>query len=769
MKNINYPTCEKAPCLKERKYFTILSKPVLIAFVLLVTVKGLYAQSGGWDATSSNGTTGSFDYGNGVYRLISDVNTGCAGSSISETSSTYDPSGGTDFNQCYQVFFGCPGNDNIGAGTDANGDGMAFSFSKGAFSLVGNSCGGGLGYMNGRADNLMLTIEFDTYSSMGTSGFDANYGGGTSGNHDEISIHINGDASDAGLLEPTPGAGGITDAGNLEDGLEHTICINYNHTTHVLSVTIDGVTKISYDLDLKSKDLATYFGAGGLSQTWSSGKFGATNPATVSHSSAQSITSQLGGVPLCPSAVDITSPSDGSVFSGCPLGPITITATATPPAGNTVTSVDFFVDGVNVGNDASFPYSVNYSPTNGSHVITATAHFSGGSSVSTISNTNITVGGINKTSTVPTIDGNIDAVWGSYPSFTLTKGFNSAPSLAASYKIMYDASRIYVLVDVTDNTLNNPNAADAANYWKNDAVELFLDIGNTKTGTYGGNDYHYALDWNKGSILEANGKSIASISTGQTTKASNLGYITEFSIPWGTLGLGSAPSPGTALGFDVSIDDNASGGSRTNQLDWNDPSFNAWNNPSKFGTLQFTNCDPLPVTLLNFTGKSSMGTVVLRWVTEVEINNQKFIIERSNNTSDWEAIGEVAGAGNVTTLSNYSFTDYSPLDGMSYYRLRQVDKNGAVAYSAVVTIQADSEQSVSISPNPFEDALIIKSTIKGELDISISDVLGKLLYHVTEKNDSGTLRILQPDLASGSYIVTVQAGGFVEHKKVIKK
>ncbi len=767
MKNLNYLAYEKAICLKERKYFTVLSKAVFMAILIVLTVHSLQAQtvSGTWDAAATNGTTGYTNKGNGVIELLNSNVVGCVAAAVHETSSTYNPTSGTSFNKCYQVFFGCPGNDNIGS--DTKGDGMAFSFWKSTATYNinnGLACGGGLGYMGSASDGKMFTIEFDTYDSQCNTNFDCTYGGGVStGNEDEIALQRDGNASDAGRITSV-------DPGNLEDGLEHTVCINYNPTTHKLTVSIDGTTVLNYDLSGSPYDPVTYFGNVGLNQTWSAGQNGAFAPATVSDGvSSPSITAQLGGTPLCPSSVYITSPSDNANFSGCPLGPITITATATPPAGNTVTSVDFFVDGVNVGTDATFPYAASYSPTNGSHIITATAHFSGGTSTSTPSNTTITVGGINKTSTVPTIDGNIDAVWGSYPSFTLTKGFNSAPSLAASYKIMYDASKIYILVDVTDNTLNNPNAADAANYWKNDAVELFFDIGNTKTGTYNGNDYHYGLDWNKGSILEANGKSIAGISTGQTTKASNLGYITEYSIPWSTLGLGAAPSPGTSLGFDVSIDDNAAGGSRTNQLDWNDPTFNAWNNPSKFGTLQFTNCDPLPVSLLKFTGKWIHETVVLNWATEVEINNQKFIIERSDNMADWQAIGEVAGAGNVTTLSNYSFTDYAPLDGIAYYRLRQVDMNGAVAYSAVVTIQTDSEQSVSISPNPFEDALIIKSTIKGELDISISDVLGKVLYHVTEKNDSGTLRILQADLASGAYIVTVQAGEFVEHKKVIKK
>ncbi len=751
-------------------FFPGYTKIVLMAIMLLFSSVGLQAQSGGWDATSSNGTTGSFDYGNGVYRLISDVNTGCAGSSISETSSTYDPAGGTDFNQCYQVFFGCPGNDNIGAGTDANGDGMAFSFSKGAFSLVGNSCGGGLGYMNARADNLMITIEFDTYSSMGTAGFDANYGGGTSGNHDEIALHINGDASDAGLLEPIPGNGAITDAGNLEDGLEHTICISYDHITHILSATIDGVTKLSYDLDLKGKDLATYFGAGGLSQTWSSGKFGATNPATVSHSNLQSISSQLGGVPLCPAGVDITSPSDGASFAGCPAGPITITATANPPAGNTVNFVDFLVDGVSIGTDATANYSIVYTPTTGNHVLTAVAHWSGGTTT-TSPNTNITVGsGLNLTSTVPTLDGTKEALWTSYGLTSLSKNNGAtAPDLAATYTVMYDATNLYVFVDVTDDVYNTSGGLN----WEKDGIEVYIDMGNNKQACciYGADDYQYSFVYAAGNnvALGVNETYHSGTSTvGVVAKKSDRvgGYTVEMKFPWTSLG--GPHTAGSFMGFDIGVNDDDNGGTRDNQLSWNDGSFGEWQDPSKFGTLQFSNCNPLPVSLLSFTGKVVNGNTSLNWITVSEKNNKEFIIERSTDLSNWKTVGDVAGAGNSTSINNYGFVDHSTPEGVVYYRIHQVDIDGASAYSNLVVVETETQAAgISIAPNPFEDVLTIKTNVKGDLDISIMDILGRVVYHSNEKAESGML-LVYPELASGAYIITVQTESLVERQRVIK-
>ena len=260
-------TFEKAFCPKRKKGLAL--------FILLLSLGALQAQSGGWDASATNGVSGYTDHGNGVIQLLSTASTGCAAAAIHETSSTYNPTT-SDFNQCYQVYFGCLGNDNIGS--DSKGDGLAFSFWKNSATYNinnGSACGGGLGYMGSASDGKMITIEFDTWSSQGNSGFDASYGGGGSGINDEIALQRDGTANDGGRITST-------NAGNLEDGLEHTVCITYNRTTHILLVTIDGVTKLSSDLTGSPYELGAYFGNTGLNQTWSSGKFGATNAATVS-------------------------------------------------------------------------------------------------------------------------------------------------------------------------------------------------------------------------------------------------------------------------------------------------------------------------------------------------------------------------------------------------------------------------------------------------------------------------------------------------------
>lgn len=192
---------------------------------------------------------------------------------------------------------------------------------------------------------------------------------------------------------------------------------------------------------------------------------------------------------------------------------------------------------------------------------------------------------------------------------------------------------------------------------------------------------------------------------------------------------------------------------------------------SIFGTFGKNPCTNvvMPVSLLTFSGEMVNEAVVLSWATANETNNAKFIIERSTNSYDWSNIGEVAGGGNITSITNYNYTDYNAFGGIVYYRLRQVDINGSYTYSGIIDVQtAVQSASVSIMPNPFDDVLTIKSNLKGNIDVSIHDILGQLIYHANQKSDNGTL-LIQPDIASGAYVLTIQTDTFVKQQKIIKK
>src|SRR5690606_38608251 len=96
------------------------------------------------------------------------------------------------------------------------------------------------------------------------------------------------------------------------------------------------------------------------------------------------------------------------------------------------------------------------------------------------------------------------------------------------------------------------------------------------------------------------------------------------------------------------------------------------------------------------------GAVTLIWVTLAEINNQYFEILRGTQKNNLEVIGTVEGKGTTNKTTNYEFIDTTPLQGQSYYQLKQTDFDGKSTKSDIVKIinELTDEVDVKVYPNP---------------------------------------------------------------------
>ena len=308
---------------------------------------------------------------------------------------------------------------------------------------------------------------------------------------------------------------------------------------------------------------------------------------------------QIGAFSWTENCITVNTPvvTSATTFGICDV-PVMLTATSVPPAANTVDYIEFFVDNVSIGQDNATASSVAWNnPSVGSHEIKAVAHYtpSGTSSASIIQNLNI-VDGLYETTIAPVIDGIIDGLWNDYAPFSLNLvsvgAVSSSADLSANFKITRDANNLYMLVDVTDDILRNDGAAN----WQKDGIELYIDMGNDKSGSYvPNNDYQYSFVWNVSTPQ-------AGVTIAQTTKAGNSGYIMEISIPWATLN--GAPAAGTFMGIDLQVEDNDSG-NRNGKKAWADKTDNAWQSTSVLGTLQITACaNPyIPLALNKISGE----------------------------------------------------------------------------------------------------------------------------------------------------------------------
>ena len=114
-------------------------------------------------------------------------------------------------------------------------------------------------------------------------------------------------------------------------------------------------------------------------------------------------------------------------------------------------------------------------------------------------------------------------------------------------------------------------------------------------------------------------------------------------------------------------------------------------------------CTVLAIQLLSLTGACAMQTVVLNWSTAMETNNKLFTVQRSDDGTNWQAIGTIDGAGTSSTMHTYSFTDKLPGKSNSYYRLMLTDFGGQNTYSIVITVGkcgVGTAGSFTLYPNP---------------------------------------------------------------------
>ncbi|MBO2012245.1 beta strand repeat-containing protein [Hymenobacter negativus] len=221
--------------------------------------------------------------------------------------------------------------------------------------------------------------------------------------------------------------------------------------------------------------------------------------------------------------------------------------------------------------------------------------------------------------------------------------------------------------------------------------------------------------------------------------------------PWSTAGGGGVFSPDAPRGYTISA-----------PTVINSTSFFALASTNKVDN-PLTGTAPLPVELLQFTAVRQGLAVAVAWATASEKNSAYFQVQRSVDGRTFSTIERVEAQGNSNTRHNYATLDTKPMGGLSYYRLRQVDRDGKDAYSPIVAVRFEGEHqapSLAAYPNPasgqgFQLLTTNLGTTGGT--VTMFDNVGRLvLTHVAAAGAVETT--IQParPLATGLYFVTWQ-------------
>ncbi|MBK7629540.1 MAG: T9SS type A sorting domain-containing protein [Ignavibacteriales bacterium] len=183
----------------------------------------------------------------------------------------------------------------------------------------------------------------------------------------------------------------------------------------------------------------------------------------------------------------------------------------------------------------------------------------------------------------------------------------------------------------------------------------------------------------------------------------------------------------------------------------------------------------IPVELISFTLTNNNGLVKLNWNTATELNNRGFEIERSIDNSTYTKIGFVSGFGTTTEEKYYSFVDENATNGIYYYRLKQIDFDGSVNYSKVISSDVSAPAEFELKqnyPNPFNPSTRINYSIieSGLVKLSVYNLLGEVVGILVNQNQEAGSYNVQFDalnLQSGVYFYKLESGNQIQTKKMM--
>ncbi len=182
----------------------------------------------------------------------------------------------------------------------------------------------------------------------------------------------------------------------------------------------------------------------------------------------------------------------------------------------------------------------------------------------------------------------------------------------------------------------------------------------------------------------------------------------------------------------------------------------------------------LPVTLLEFSARAQINTVLTRWTTTQELNSDRFEVEHSTDGVHFVKFGTLAAAGNSTVLKNYTLEHMKPVVGVNYYRLKQIDTDGSFTYSGVVKVIFNSGKSGPVAfPNPVTDKLTvmipIQMALNNKVTLNVFDSKGALLFKRAAPGVTNNIDFT--NYSSGNYFITLSddTGRVVWKEAIIKQ
>ncbi|MEY4594240.1 MAG: hypothetical protein RIQ47_650 [Bacteroidota bacterium] len=180
----------------------------------------------------------------------------------------------------------------------------------------------------------------------------------------------------------------------------------------------------------------------------------------------------------------------------------------------------------------------------------------------------------------------------------------------------------------------------------------------------------------------------------------------------------------------------------------------------------------LPIELAKFDARNEGSKVKLEWATATEVNNDFFTIERSKDGKLFEPLQLVDGAGNSSMTINYSVYDEKPLSGISYYRIKQTDFDGAFSYSEMIAVRRNSNGTgLALYPNPAnQEVQIAFDAQRGEQrSLRLVNALGQVVLSHEISGEEVAHQFNLENLPDGVYSLFVETAEGTVAERLVKQ
>lgn len=175
----------------------------------------------------------------------------------------------------------------------------------------------------------------------------------------------------------------------------------------------------------------------------------------------------------------------------------------------------------------------------------------------------------------------------------------------------------------------------------------------------------------------------------------------------------------------------------------------------------------LPVEWLQVGAEVNGQQALVSWSTASETQTSHFEVEKSTDGKNWVLVSSVGAAGNSQQVQNYSAMVSGLQQGVTYFRIKQIDLNGQYSYSELFTAEVVAAVEVKAYPNPTTGVLNVAVGVEGGVKVVVRNAFGQEV-----KAETSAEKEVKLDLSgfqTGVYHVQIVAGGQVIEKKIVKQ